>query len=166
MKQNDKLYPVDVVIETPKGSSEKYAYQQDTGFFLIKKILPAGMVFPYDFGFIPGTRGEDGDPLDILVLSEFPGFPGVAMQCRLIGGFTARQGKKGQALEENDRYVAVPLVSDVFRGLGDWKQVPPKMLQELEYFFINYNAAEGKVFEPHAYLTAKQAMKKIRKQTI
>ncbi len=165
-QKREHITAIDVVIETPKGSSEKYAYQEGSGFFLMKKILPAGMVFPYDFGFIPGTQGEDGDPLDVIVLSEFHSFPGVAMQCRLIGGFTARQGKKGKPVEENDRFVVIPVVSTVFRGLTDWKKVPAVMLRELELFFINYNAAEGKVFEPSGYLSASQAAKKIRKQSL
>jgi inorganic pyrophosphatase len=65
---------VDVVIETPKGSAQKYDYDPDTHFFKLKKILPSGMVFPYDFGFVPDTRGEDGDPLGVIVISEFHSF--------------------------------------------------------------------------------------------
>jgi inorganic pyrophosphatase len=155
-----------VVIETPKGSSEKYAYEKETGFFLLKKILPAGMVFPYDFGFIPDTLGEDGDPLDIMVLSEFHSFPGVVMDCRLIGGFKARQGKRKDSMEENDRFIAIPVVSAIFKELTDWSKVPLTIIKELEDFFINYNKEEQKIFKTMGYLTAKQAMKKIKMHTL
>ena len=59
-----------VVIETPKGSAQKYDYDFNDHFFDLKKILPAGMMFPYDFGFIPGTKGMDGDPLDVILISK------------------------------------------------------------------------------------------------
>ncbi len=86
---------VTAVIETPKGNAEKYNYDPKTKFFKLKKILPTGMVFPYDFGFIPGTEGEDGDPLDIIVISEFESFPGCMVECRIIGAIIAEQtGKK------------------------------------------------------------------------
>src|SRR5882724_761988 len=85
------MFSIDVVIETPKGSAQKYDYDPSTHFFKLKKILPSGMMFPYDFGFIPGTRGEDGDPLDIIVISEFQSFPGCKMKCRVIGGIKAEQ---------------------------------------------------------------------------
>jgi len=155
-----------VVIETPKGSAEKYAYEEDTGFFLMKKILPAGMVFPYDFGFIPGTRGGDGDPLDILILSEFHSFPGVAMDCRIVGGFGARQGKTKAGMEENDRFIAIPSVSTTFGQIRDWNKIPPIIVKELENFFVNYNKEEQKDFKVKGYLTAAQAIRKIKKRTL
>ncbi|HMG83849.1 MAG TPA: inorganic diphosphatase [Ferruginibacter sp.] len=88
---------INVVIETPKGSAQKYDYDKKTGFFKLEKILPAGMVFPYDFGFIPDTKGEDGDPLDVLVFSEFCSFPGCMIECRLIGGIKAEQSKEADS---------------------------------------------------------------------
>jgi inorganic pyrophosphatase len=83
-----------VVVETPKGSTEKYNYDQEQHFLKLKKILPAGMVFPYDFGFIPNTKGEDGDPLDIIIISEFKSFPGCRMDCRIAGAILAEQDEK------------------------------------------------------------------------
>ena len=58
------------IVETPKGSAQKYDYDPKNKWFKLKKIMPAGMVFPFDFGFIPDTKGEDGDPLDIIIISE------------------------------------------------------------------------------------------------
>lgn len=82
---------MNLIIETPKGSSEKYDYDTQHHLFKLHKILPAGMVFPFDFGFIPGTKGEDGDPLDVLVISEFESFPGIMIDCRIIGCIKAKQ---------------------------------------------------------------------------
>jgi inorganic pyrophosphatase len=64
-----------VVVETPKGSRNKYAFDPDNRVFELKKVLPAGMALPYDFGFLPSTKGGDGDPLDVLVLMDEPAFP-------------------------------------------------------------------------------------------
>src|ERR1700760_5120369 len=103
---------VEVVIETPKGSSQKYDYVPNTPFFKLKKILPSGTVFPYDFGFIPDTKGEDGDPLDIIVISEFNSFPGIMIKCRIIGGIKAEQSTKdAKKMIRNDRFIAIPKCS-------------------------------------------------------
>jgi inorganic pyrophosphatase len=82
-----------VVIETPKGSRNKYAFNPDLGVFELRKVLPAGMVFPYDFGFVPRTRAGDGDPLDVLVLMDEPAFPGCVLGCRLVGVIRGRSRK-------------------------------------------------------------------------
>src|SRR5436190_11771989 len=87
---------INAVIDTPKGSRKKYKYDEDLGLFLLRKELPRGASFPYDFGFIPGTRGEDGDPLDVLVLTDEPSFPGCLARVRLIGVIEAEQTEKGK----------------------------------------------------------------------
>src|SRR3954451_24377864 len=97
---------ITAIIETPKGSSEKYGYDPKTTLFKLKKILPAGMVFPYDFGFIPKTRGGDGDPLDVLILMDEPAFTGCLVATRLLGVIEAEQTEKGKT-ERNDRLIAV-----------------------------------------------------------
>jgi inorganic pyrophosphatase len=76
---------IQVVIETPKGSRNKYSFDPEIRIFPLKKVLPAGMTFPYDFGFGPSTKAEDGDPTDILVLMDEPAFPGCLLKCRIIG---------------------------------------------------------------------------------
>ena len=145
---------VDVVIETPKGSTQKYDYDPASHFFKLKKILPSGMVFPYDFGFIPDTKGEDGDPLDVIVISEFNSFPGIMIKCRIIGGIKAQQsestGKK--KMIRNDRFLAVPKCSNIFENIKSVSDLPDNIFKELEQFFIDYNKIEGKEFK---------AMKKI-----
>jgi inorganic pyrophosphatase len=79
----DKL--LQVIIETPKGSHNKYSFDEEQNIFVLRAALPSGMVFPYDFGFVPQTLADDGDPLDVLVLMDMPAFPGCAVVARLIG---------------------------------------------------------------------------------
>jgi len=86
-----------VGIETPKGSRNKYAFDEKQKIFALKKVLPAGMAFPYDFGFIPSTIAEDGDPVDVLALMDEPGAVGCLLQCRGVGIIEGEQGKKKDA---------------------------------------------------------------------
>src|SRR5215218_5291083 len=101
---SDEKNTIDVVIETPRGCRNKYAYNKKLKAFKLKKILPAGAVFPFDFGFIPDTKSEDGDPLDILVIMDEPAYPGCVVECRIIGALKALQSKKNNMVQ-NDRLV-------------------------------------------------------------
>jgi inorganic pyrophosphatase len=148
-----------VVIETPKGSSEKYDFDPASRFFVLNKILPAGMVFPYDFGFIMGTRGTDGDPLDVMVISEFKSFPGCLIKCRLLGAIKAEQKEKDGTVFRNDRYIAVPAASRAFKGVD---AVSSQTIREIEHFFISYNEQEGKQFTPLGYIEAAPAYEQIK----
>jgi inorganic pyrophosphatase len=150
---------IDIVIETPKGSAQKYDYDPELRFFRLKKIMPLGMVFPYDFGFIPGTKGEDGDPLDILILSEFPTFPGCLMDCRVIGGIKARQKENDGEEVRNDRFIAVPVRSLVYEDIREISDLQPKIPEQIQQFFINYNELAGKMFTPHGFVNSEEAMK-------
>jgi len=87
---------VNVLIETPQGQPNKFKYDTKLGMLRLSRVLPVGMVFPYDFGFLPGTRAEDGDPLDVLVLMDAPAYPGTVVEARLVGVLRCKQGKKGQ----------------------------------------------------------------------
>jgi inorganic pyrophosphatase len=153
---------VTAVIETPKGNPEKYKYDPKTKFFKLKKILPTGMVFPYDFGFIPHTKGEDGDPLDIIVISEFKSFPGCMVECKIVGAIAAKQTEKNKTIR-NDRFLAIPVYAKSFSNIESVEELPEKMLEELEKFFITYNEIEGKTFKPIERLKAKDAFKLINK---
>jgi inorganic pyrophosphatase len=88
-----------IVVETPKGSRNKYDYDPDCDCLQLAKVLPEGMVFPYDFGFIPGTMGEDGDPLDVLILMDAPVVPGCLIAAKLIGAIEAQQKEKKRTLD-------------------------------------------------------------------
>ena len=157
---------VDVVIETPKGSSQKYDYVPKTPFFKLSKILPSGMCFPYDFGFIPKTKGEDGDPLDVIVISEFKSFPGVIIPCRIIGGMKAEQSeeKDSKKMIRNDRFLAVPKCSNIFQEVEKMSDLPKQITDELEEFFIEYNKLEGKKFKALDKIGPKEAQRLIEDQ--
>jgi inorganic pyrophosphatase len=159
-------FKVDVVIETPKGSAQKYDYVPHTPFFKLSKILPSGMVFPYDFGFIPKTKGEDGDPLDVIVVSEFNSFPGVIIPCRIIGGLKAKQSeeKGSKKMIRNDRFLAVPKCSNIFQHIEEMADLPKKITDDLEEFFIDYNRLEGKKFKALEKMGRKEAQQLIQKQ--
>jgi inorganic pyrophosphatase len=151
---------IEVIIETPKGSTEKYDYDRKHNCFNLKKILPSGMVFPYDFGFIPRTKGEDGDPLDVIVISEYKSFPGCLMDCRIIGAILAEQKSENGKIR-NDRYLAVSMLSSIFEDIQTIHQLPRNKLKELEAFFIDYNKIEGKKFKPLKIIKSKKAYKLI-----
>lgn len=154
---------IDVIIETPKGSAQKYDYVPNTPFFKMKKILPSGMVFPYDFGFIPKTKGEDGDPLDVIVISEFNSFPGVIIKCRIIGGIKAEQSeeKNSDKMIRNDRFLAVPKCSNIFEDVEKMDDLPGQITDQLEEFFVDYNKLEGKKFKALSKMGPKEAQKLI-----
>jgi len=155
------MQTITVVVETPKGSAQKYDFDPKKKWFKLKKIMPAGMVFPFDFGFIPDTKGEDGDPLDIIVISEFQSFPGCVMDCRVIGAITAQQTEKGKTVR-NDRFIAIPEVSLLFANIKTLADLPPDVIEQLEKFFMNYNELAEKKFKPLKRLDAKKAFKLIK----
>jgi inorganic pyrophosphatase len=136
---------VRVIIETPKGSRNKYAFDQEEGIFALKKVLPSGMTFPYDFGFIPSTLADDGDPVDVLVLMDEPAFPGCLLKCRLIGIIEGEQGT-GKKRERNDRLVAVETDNHAWSNVKHVNELGKEFVKELEEFFVNYHALKGKKF--------------------
>src|SRR5947209_6238977 len=86
-----------VIVETPKGFRNKFNYDPDSGLFMLGGLLPEGMMFPFDFGFIPSTLGEDGDPLDIMILMDAPAHVGCLIEARIIGIITAEQVEDGKS---------------------------------------------------------------------
>lgn len=148
---------MDIIIETPKGSRVKYKYDESYRLFRLKKILPAGLAFPFDFGFIPGTKGEDGDPIDVMVISEFQGFPGCLMDCRIVGCIQAEQTKDDEPIR-NDRFLAVTEQSGVFENVISIEDIPSAIISEIESFLVNYMREEGKEFKLLGNLNASQAI--------
>src|SRR3979490_3120840 len=133
------------IIETPKGSRNKYAFDPEQRVFQLKKVLPAGMAFPYDFGFIPSTKAEDGDPVDVLVLMDEPAFPGVLLKCRVVGIIEGEQGKKKNK-ERNDRIVAVEDGNHGYSHVKHVDDLGKKFVEEIEEFFVNYHELTGKKY--------------------
>ena len=156
------MEPIAIIIETPKGSGQKYGYEPELKRFKLNKILPAGLVFPFDFGFIPDTKGEDGDPLDVVVISEISGFPGCVMDCHIIGAIKAYQTERDGSTVRNDRYFAVPVVSQLFSKVRSISHLPEATLNQIEHFFKNYNDQAGKNLEVTERLDAEEAYKMIK----
>jgi inorganic pyrophosphatase len=137
-----------VIIETPKGSRNKFAYDPDHKLFKLGGVLPAGAVFPFDFGFIPSTRGGDGDPLDVLLLMDEPAFPGCLVPARLIAVIEALQTERDGETTRNDRLIAVAADSHAHKGMRTLADLTDNLLDEIEHFFISYNEIKGKDFKP------------------
>src|SRR5215211_1775732 len=114
---DDEKGELNVVIETPKDSRNKYAFDEERGVFVLKGVLAAGHSFPYDFGFIPQTVGGDGDPLDVLVLMDEPALPGCLVPSRLIGVIEAEQTERDGKTERNDRLIAVASNSKIHENV-------------------------------------------------
>ena len=154
------------VIEVPRGSRNKLDFDPDWGAFRLAKVLPEGMVFPYDFGFIPGTRGEDGDPLDILILLDGAVAPGTVISARLLGVIEARQREDDGEWVRNDRFIAVAACSRTQMDIDGLADLAAAFLDELETFFSAYHALDAKVFEPVARRGPTAAARLIRKASV
>jgi inorganic pyrophosphatase len=146
----DRLAPFEdgcvlVVIETPKGSPNKLAFDPRYGTFVLTGVLPAGAVFPFDFGFVPSTRADDGDPLDVLVLMDAPVYPGCIVPSRLIGVLEAEQTEDGET-QRNDRLLAVAANSAAHRSIRQLPDLSQDLVAQIEHFFVSYNEMKGKRF--------------------
>jgi inorganic pyrophosphatase len=151
-----------VIIETPAGSRNKFAFDPDQGIFSLKKVLPAGMVFPYDFGFLPQTLAPDGDPIDVLLLMDEPAFPGCAVLARLIGVIEGEQ-LDGKEKIRNDRLVAVAAANHMCANVRKLKDLPDRWVKELQDFFVNYHSLEGKKYRLLGCKGADAALRLIKK---
>lgn len=135
-----------VVIETPKGSRNDYNPEFDC--MELGTVLPERMRFPYDFGFIPPTVGDDGDPLDIVVLMDAPVIPGCVIKARPIGAIEAKQKAKGEDWERNDRLIAIAVHSQTHDNAKSLSDLRPHLVEEIKEFFVNYNRLRGRKFKP------------------
>jgi inorganic pyrophosphatase len=136
---------VHVIVDTPRGSRNKFKFDPQLQRFRLAKVLPAGMCFPFDFGYVPETAEEDGDPVDVLVLMEAPAFVGCLVECRLVGVLEAEQAE-GDEVVRNDRLIGVATEAREFCHVHELKDLNSQLLDEIEQFFENYNAAAGKRF--------------------
>lgn len=153
---------INAIIETPKGSRNKYAFDHESGGFRLKKALPAGMVFPFDFGFIPATYAEDGDPLDVLVLTDAATFPGCIVECKVIGVVKVKQEDNGHEMR-NDRIIAVQLQSREYSSVNKFADLEEGLLKEIIHFFAAYNDISDDKFEPIGNEGVEEAIRLIEK---
>jgi inorganic pyrophosphatase len=164
-----RLKPIDeedkqllrVVIETPKGSRNKFAFDAEQHVFQLKKVLPAGMAFPYDFGFVPSTLAEDGDPVDVLVLMDEPAFPGCVLSCRPVGVIEGEQKNK-EGKHRNDRILAIEKSAHSFSNVKTVEDLGKQFQRELQEFFVNYHKLDGSEFRVLAMKGPDQARKIVK----
>jgi len=148
----DDTSTLNVIIDTPKGSRNKFEWDKKHGLYKLDGVLAAGAFFPYDFGFVPSTLADDGDAIDVLVLMEEPAFVG-------FGAFQTEEGKTSR----NDRLLAVAANSRNPRDVKTLDDLNQNLIHEIEHFFVSYNVAKGKTFEPQGRFGPEQARQLVLK---
>jgi inorganic pyrophosphatase len=154
---------VNVIIETPYKSRNKFDYDKETGLFKFRKVIPTGMEFPCEMGFIPNTKGEDGDPLDALILMDELTYPGCLVESRLLGVIKATQKEKGKKKIRNDRFVLVPANIKEYDHLQSINDLNKTKVKGIADFFENYNKEEGKKFILLEFAGYKEAHRLLKK---
>jgi len=135
---------LNAIVETPRGSRVKFSYDKQTGRFWAKKLLAPGYAFPFPFGFLPSTKAEDGDPIDVMIFTYVELPMGALVQLALIGVIEIEEKESGRTIR-NDRLIGMPLLEgddDRAATLADIGEAP---LREIERFLIGYQEAEGKI---------------------
>ena len=138
--------PLIVFVEIPGGSRNKYEFDQESGTIMLDRRLFTSMSYPADYGFIEGTLGEDGDPLDALVLVGDPTFPGCRIRARAVGVFHMAD-EKGP----DEKVICVPLKDPSFMRVHDVHDIQPEFRDEIEHFFQVYKQLEKKETETSGF---------------
>ncbi len=149
---------VRMVVETPRGSGIKYAYDEVTQTFVWSRPLIAGLSFPYDFGFLPKTLGEDGDALDALLLTDLASHPGVVVPSRVVGALRIEQFREGQPAKRNDRIMLVPANEHRSGHIGEVAELSERVREEIEAFFLASLSLTGKRIEFRGWADAAEAI--------
>jgi len=145
------------IIEIPKGSKVKYELDKRTGLLWLDRVLHSAVHYPANYGFLPQTYCDDGDPLDVLVLGQEPVLPLCILRARAIGVLTMRD-EKGQ----DDKIIAVHVDDPEYADYGDIDQLPQHRLRELERFFLDYKVLEQKTVEVERFRGRPEAEQVIR----
>ena len=157
-KVPEELY---VVIEVPRGSQNKYELDKESGAFFLDRVLFTSMHYPFDYGFVPKTLCEDGDPLDCLVLTTWPLMPGIVVRVRPIG-LLIMEDEKGQ----DEKLLAVPVekIDPRFAHIQDIKDLPKSILDEIKHFFEHYKELEpGKWVKVKEWKGKQEALEFVKK---
>ncbi|MFO0696248.1 MAG: inorganic diphosphatase [Polyangiales bacterium] len=145
------------VIEIPKGSKLKYEIDKKTGMLMLDRVLHSSVIYPANYGFIPQTHADDGDPLDVLVFMQEPVHPMTLVRARAIGGFQMRDDKG-----IDDKIVAVAVDDPAVSHYTDASQLPPHLMLELRRFFQDYKVLEGKFSEVEELFGRDRALEVIK----
>ena len=149
---------IEAVVEIPKGSRNKYEFDVATGLIRLDRVLFSSVHYPTDYGFIPGTRGADGDMLDILIIVEEPTFPGCRVKVRPIG-FLRMVDEKGT----DEKILGVPVADPRFDGIKDISDLQSHWLAEIENFFATYKMLEGKESSVQGWCGVTEAKKVLKR---
>lgn len=153
---------VHAVVETPRGSHAKFEFDPKLRAFTLAKPLLAGLTYPYDWGFIPSTKADDGDPLDVLIIHDATSYPGLVLKCKPLGILEVLQTSKGKK-ERNDRIFVAPDCSPFEENLRDIRRLPGRAIEELEKFFEATDALEPKKLQFQGWHGPAKAISTIRK---
>jgi inorganic pyrophosphatase len=148
---------LNIIVETPKNGRIKYKYNEKYAMFQLDKTLPYGFSFPFEFGFVPSTIGGDGDPLDVLVLSDEATFPGCLVLGQVLGVLQAEQ-REGKQVNRNDRVVAIPVSVKTQEPMIPLKTLDRALISDITTFFISYNEAQGKRFKSLGFGSRQRAL--------
>ena len=151
-----------MVVETPRGSRAKFKYDPRSGIFRLHKLLPLGNAFPFHFGFVPSTRADDGDPIDIQLLLDESLPLGCIVEARVLGAIEAMLHAPDHAPLRNDRIIAVAAKSEEHSGWEKLDDLDSVLVANIEQFFVYYNLLEGKKFNPIGRADPKTAEDLIR----
>lgn len=149
---------IEVFIEIPKGSRNKYEYDHQQNVIRFDRMLFSSVHYPTDYGFLPDTLSGDGDPLDALILVSEPTFPGCVIQARAVGLFVMHD-EKG----EDEKILGVPLYDPLWNHITALDDVPPHLLKEVEHFFSVYKDLESKQTRIEGWKDEKHAVAAIVK---
>lgn len=152
---------IDAVVETPKGSRNKYEFDPVTGAIRLDRVLYTSIHYPGDYGYIPGTVSDDGDPLDVLVLVEEPTFPGCRVRIRPIGVLLMEDGTC-----EDEKILGVPVGDPRFAEIVDLLQLPHHWLDEVENFFETYKALEDKTTATGGWRGSHEAIRVLKRRRL
>ena len=148
---------INVVVEIPQGSRNKYEYDKENNIFRLDRVLHSAIYYPGDYGFVPQTLAEDEDPLDVLILVVQPTFPGCLVTARPIGMLKMVDG--GQV---DDKVLAVPVGEPSYAGIHTISQIFPHTLRTIEHFFETYKHLEGKTTSTAGWEDAASARRTIQ----
>jgi inorganic pyrophosphatase len=149
---------INVIVETPLGSATKYAYDPETGCMRVKHHLPSGYFFSFNFGFIPSTQAEDGDPLDVVLYNKESLVSGALAECRVLGALLAQQKEKKVTIR-NDRIIGVPSAMKIYDSIQSIRDIDREELDQLREFFVSYEKHRHIDFKPMKWVTPTDALK-------
>ena len=153
---------VRMVVEAPRGSALKLKYDPELSAFAYGRPLPLGLTYPFDWGFVPGTKAEDGDPLDAMAIADVSSYPGVVIPCRPLGAVLVSQRSKKNGRERNDRVVLVPVSAARLEDLTDPRSLPARLREEIEQFFLSTTFFEQKDARIEGWRGAAHAKRLVR----